>query len=467
MLFSNQEFYISPVIPDSLLTPLKNTLCTNGATLTADLQKNVVIVSDPDNPYDDISDLDNTNLVVSPQCIFDSVRKNVPLALKGFCLGGLLLCIDKNIPEDLGLELQNLSKILGNRITKKMDKDCDFLVSESVGSIDYKVAITYNKQVISSEWLFDCFHKKDKLPIDSYILPPFAGCVISVTGFSSSSRNRFQNLVHHYGGEYTPNLTKRCTHLIFKTPGGIKYHYGTEWGIFCVNLDWLFDSINLGVCIEETSYTSKLLNKKPAVPLNVSSADLNRLSPALRKKYLGQINKKHDPTGSGMYMVKIPYMPGNLRSPMNRVLLGGLPNHMATPRSSSMFPYRRISKTVPPVNIDQPNTLPFNRRFGAVRNSFCTRPPFQNRIREIGPNPDLAMESFIRKCESKKLVSKTRLVEDIKALIDMCDSAIENYKNFAKDNDISPILELQPGKRDRSSSFPLDEEINPSKKRKL
>jgi topoisomerase (DNA) II binding protein 1 len=139
-------------------------------------------------------------------------------------------------------------------LTDTTGETTNYLIAKKVGSIQYLLAQQHHITVILTDWINSCWTKQCLVPHKEFILPPFSGCVISVTGLTASTRNEIQRLAKAYGGEYTPNLTKRCTHLLSKVPQGIKYRYALEWGIHCVSIHWFFDSINLQVCADETRY---------------------------------------------------------------------------------------------------------------------------------------------------------------------------------------------------------------------
>ena len=56
------------------------------------------------------------------------------------------------------------------------------------------------------------------------------------------------------GGEYQGNLTKDCTHLIAKLPSGAKYTHAGNWGINIVAVEWLEQSLERGMTLDETLY---------------------------------------------------------------------------------------------------------------------------------------------------------------------------------------------------------------------
>ncbi|KAL8798651.1 MAG: hypothetical protein Q9200_007729, partial [Gallowayella weberi] len=89
-----------------------------------------------------------------------------------------------------------------------------------------------------------------------YILPALHNLRICVTGFEDLSyRKRLEDLVRHNGGEYRANLTKDVTHLIARGTTGAKYKYATEWNIKIVAAEWLDQSLERGMILDEKLYT--------------------------------------------------------------------------------------------------------------------------------------------------------------------------------------------------------------------
>jgi DNA replication regulator DPB11 len=67
-------------------------------------------------------------------------------------------------------------------------------------------------------------------------------------------RAQLQEAVSANGGEYHGDLTKDVTHLIACAPEGKKYQYATQWEIKIVSLEWLKDSLERRMILEETLY---------------------------------------------------------------------------------------------------------------------------------------------------------------------------------------------------------------------
>ncbi len=72
-------------------------------------------------------------------------------------------------------------------------------------------------------------------------------------------RKGMESTVNTSGGEYRANLTQDITHLIAKEPFGNKYKYAMEWGIKTVSIEWMEQSLERGMILDESLY-------KPSLP---------------------------------------------------------------------------------------------------------------------------------------------------------------------------------------------------------
>jgi hypothetical protein len=57
--------------------------------------------------------------------------------------------------------------------------------------------------------------KGKKVATDDYIVPPFKGLMVSISGVSPADRRRrIQQMIESGGGTFTPNMDNSCTHLV-------------------------------------------------------------------------------------------------------------------------------------------------------------------------------------------------------------------------------------------------------------
>lgn len=72
--------------------------------------------------------------------------------------------------------------------------------------------------------------------------------------FEVAYRKELEDLINDNGGQYRGNLTKEVTHLIAKVPSGPKYTYAGDWGIKIVSIEWLNQSLERGMILEENLF---------------------------------------------------------------------------------------------------------------------------------------------------------------------------------------------------------------------
>ncbi|KAL8101486.1 uncharacterized protein LOC141687443 isoform X1 [Apium graveolens] len=106
---------------------------------------------------------------------------------------------------------------------------------------------------------------------------PFTDLVICVTGLSKDARKQVMDATRRLGGEYSPDLHPKCTHLVVQSCHGRKYEhalkYGSRNGLFIVTLGWFVDSVRRNVRLDESLYGVKNVGEN-----EVLRDDLNGLS---------------------------------------------------------------------------------------------------------------------------------------------------------------------------------------------
>ncbi|POR33396.1 S-M checkpoint control protein rad4 [Tolypocladium paradoxum] len=77
--------------------------------------------------------------------------------------------------------------------------------------------------------------------------------LICLTGFGDQ-RDEIAQKITSNGGEYTGDLTRKCSHLIVSKPEGKKFQAAKSWGLYTVTLAWLDQSIARGMILEEAKF---------------------------------------------------------------------------------------------------------------------------------------------------------------------------------------------------------------------
>lgn len=87
----------------------------------------------------------------------------------------------------------------------------------------------------------------------AYYLTDFLALVSIV-----SEREKVGNIVRLNGASYHPDLTKSVSHLIAAIPSGNKYDFARNTGISIVTVEWLYDSLERGMALDESFYHPEL-----------------------------------------------------------------------------------------------------------------------------------------------------------------------------------------------------------------
>jgi NAD-dependent DNA ligase len=158
------------------------------------------------------------------------------LALSGckICVEGLLSA-EKKIIEKVGGEFVDT-----------LTKSTTCLIVKKVGTRAHQEAKKLALPCVELQWLLDCKSASSKVSFDSYIVRPFIGLTISLTGYAPEERFQFQKLVEENGGTFSASLVReKCTHLISESATGDKYFHAKSWGtVHVVNSKWLSECVN-------------------------------------------------------------------------------------------------------------------------------------------------------------------------------------------------------------------------------
>ncbi|KAI1809820.1 hypothetical protein GGS20DRAFT_252612 [Poronia punctata] len=80
-----------------------------------------------------------------------------------------------------------------------------------------------------------------------------------LTGFEDNTlRAMIEDKVRANGGDYVADLSRRVTHLIVAKAEGKKYSAARKWNVRCVTIEWLNDSIERGMILDEDCYDPTL-----------------------------------------------------------------------------------------------------------------------------------------------------------------------------------------------------------------
>ncbi|CAH2060848.1 unnamed protein product [Thlaspi arvense] len=137
---------------------------------------------------------------------------------------------------------------------------------------------------------------------------PFSNLVICVTGLSKDARKQVKEATERLGGEYSPHLHLRCTHLVVQSSCGRKFEHtlkhGARNGLFVVTIGWFVDSVSRNLRMSESLYNVKQLGQNSETVDELCGVfDLEpRCCPRPNQQavHLGTSKKYHQVSSSGL-----------------------------------------------------------------------------------------------------------------------------------------------------------------------
>jgi NAD-dependent DNA ligase len=128
----------------------------------------------------------------------------------------------------------------------------------------------------------------------SLAVPGFTAYQICVTGFEGMEREHIGKLLRLMGAKVTDGFSKKNTHLVYKTPSGVKYEKAAQWNVQTKDLNWLMSHVTDATILPPES--------KPARQATPELAEPSVLSrhPSLLEMTMGQDRSIFDPSAVSM-----------------------------------------------------------------------------------------------------------------------------------------------------------------------
>ncbi|ORX72786.1 hypothetical protein DL89DRAFT_290618 [Linderina pennispora] len=163
-------------------------------------------------------------------------------------------------------------------------KAVDVLICHNRSGYDYSKASRLGKVVGSFVWLYHLFFTEKLVPptkrLLHYPVPDtaargMAGLVITTSHYTGASKEYLKKLILAMGAEYTPNMTRRNTHLITAMPEGLKYARAMDWDIHIVNHIWLEQSFQRWKALSVSHASFTYFPNLPILNSMVGSTEVN------------------------------------------------------------------------------------------------------------------------------------------------------------------------------------------------
>ncbi|KFY23511.1 hypothetical protein V493_05815, partial [Pseudogymnoascus sp. VKM F-4281 (FW-2241)] len=178
-------------------------------------------------------------------------------------LRGVVLCCT-SIPPDTRTALAKQAEEMGAQHKYDLTSEVTHLIVGEYDTPKYRYVAKERPDVkiltvgwieaIRLLWMSDKHIDLEALEAE-HTLPTLATLIVCMTGFEDTAeRTNIINLICSNGGEYHGDLTRSITHLIASRPEGKKYKFAKDWKIRLVSAEWLYDSIQRGMILDENLY---------------------------------------------------------------------------------------------------------------------------------------------------------------------------------------------------------------------
>ncbi|CAD6443915.1 ef129d1f-124e-4c31-b5f6-0ba0fdc66998 [Sclerotinia trifoliorum] len=201
----------------------------------------------------------------------DSIHEVYPDAATGDTtsqpLKGIIVCCT-NVSDEKRAELNAQAKQMGASVQADLGVEVTHLVVGHWDSPKYHHVARFRPDIrpmtmdwiatVRNLWINDQDIDMDLLE-RQHMLHTLTSLRISLTGCDDmAERQDIAEKIKANGGEYDGNLTKQITHLISYRTEGNKYKAAKSWGLRIVSAEWLLDTLERGMILDEKYYDPSL-----------------------------------------------------------------------------------------------------------------------------------------------------------------------------------------------------------------
>ncbi|RKF79060.1 S-M checkpoint control protein rad4 [Golovinomyces cichoracearum] len=182
-------------------------------------------------------------------------------------LRGVVICCT-SIPDEKRTSIASHAEQMGALHQLDLTRDVTHLIIGSSETMKYKYVARNRQDILpmTESWIEairDLWISDEDIDLEAmerkYMLPTFHSLRFSMTGCEEpAERLRIAELVKANGATYEGDLTRSITHLISLRTDGAKYKAAKSWGLNVVSIEWLYQSLERGMILEEKLFDPSL-----------------------------------------------------------------------------------------------------------------------------------------------------------------------------------------------------------------
>ncbi|XP_034250905.1 DNA topoisomerase 2-binding protein 1 [Thrips palmi] len=203
--------------------------------------------------------------LIGPRCLTHCIMLGEPMPLVRnpsftIAMKGLSITVSGGGVEVKNKIRQKVEMMSGVFLKSLTDKTTHVVVS-SVVSSKYEKALELGVPARTFEWVDAVWKRSLKEYIfatdekfDEYRCPPFLDLKVASTGLNIREQDKLKRTLAKYGGQYDHSLNGQVNVLVVKQTKGDKFKHAKLWGVPCVELRWIYDSVEAGNALPTKAY---------------------------------------------------------------------------------------------------------------------------------------------------------------------------------------------------------------------
>jgi len=185
----------------------------------------------------------------------------LPYPVYSIAMRGLLVTCT-GVDMEKKKKIRKLVERMGGIYSNALHDGITHLIAATTLSQKYEIAVEKEIPCMLPTWVYDVWQVSSTELVTAVdprfsnrICPPLHGVTVTVSQFGRADKEILQKTVESAGGSYSGVLDMETTSVLICTSNeGEKYLHAKKWNIPCVSSQWVFDSIERGVCLPTSGY---------------------------------------------------------------------------------------------------------------------------------------------------------------------------------------------------------------------
>lgn len=140
--------------------------------------------------------------IVSTLCVTESILLKKPLPVSASPIFSRILegvTLFFALGQHSTAHYWTLADRLSATVVTEFSPLVDYLIANNTTSFEYRAASLLGCRIVQTGWLASCWKTRSLAPVEDFLLLPLSGCILSVTGLTSTTRQKLEALIKANG----------------------------------------------------------------------------------------------------------------------------------------------------------------------------------------------------------------------------------------------------------------------------